>query len=70
MLLHFHYVPKVLNQVGLRIKARLRGWLIKFALRVVEAMEFCLNVPDSVLELGGLVIEGCEVVGLAPPRDL
>jgi hypothetical protein len=67
---HFHYVLKVLNQVGLRVQSRLRGWLIEFAIRVVEGLDFCLNVPDSVLELGGLVIEGCEVVGLAPPRNL
>lgn len=66
---HLHYVLKVLNQVGLRIRGRCR-WLIEFALRVVVALELRLNVPDPVLELGRLVIEGCEVVGLAPPRHL
>jgi hypothetical protein len=67
---HLHYVLKVLNQVGLRIQGRRRGWLIEFALRVIVALEFRLNVPDPVLELGRLVIESCEVVGLAPPRHL
>ena len=67
---HLHYVLKVLNQVGLRIQGRRRGWLVEFALRVIVALEFRLNVPDPVLELGRLVVEGCEVVGLAPPRHL
>ena len=67
---HLNYVLKVLNQVGLRIQGRRRGCLIEFALRVVVALNFRLNVPDPVLELGRLVIEGCEVVGLAPPRHL
>jgi len=67
---HLHYVLKVLNQVGLRVQARRRGWLIEFALRVVKALDFCLNVPNPMLELGRLVIEGCEVVSLAPPRHL
>ena len=66
---HLHYVLKVLNQVGLRIRARSR-FLIEFALRVVEALELSLNLFDPVLQLERLVIESCEVVGLAPPRHL
>jgi hypothetical protein len=66
---HLHYVLKVLNQVGLRIRGRCR-WLKEFALRVVVALELRLYVSYPVLELGRLVIEYCKVVGLTPPRHL